>query len=539
MMKRANIFWMLTAILALLWGGISMAQEENTPAATEAETPTARIEETTITTPSADKLISSATPAPVQTISADALNAQESKDLTKRSQFWYRNKQLLLRPTSAGFADTKNELFSAQESQFRYYFDVAGMLYNEGRLEEAQEILEYLSQTHPNDEYLLFFLSKIKKELSPEDAQWLNKAKNGVRDLKRNEIKRLTEEGKSYFEQKNFDDALLKFTDVLALDPGNKTAQSYMTKLRDFYSKEIRTKNIVDNLPNKLPLARDENNLRPPADELLDKTEQKAAPGKNADPAQKILDDAEFKLLVLEKKALKLMNSTELDSRVKKIVSQKQYEERKSIHMTFGVGDIVRVLVNNHPELSGETIIGLNGYIFMPVTNEAVPAKGLTLAELTEKVTVIVNKYVRNPLVNVEIVDYRSKIFYVVDESGCTVFPITKANLTLLDALFISDWGDNRALGRVLVITPSTLKPIIKKVNAYDLIFRGKLASNVQIRNGDIIYIPTTIVGKFDDVMTRTFAPFSNLNNGVNTMRTLRGQRSQTWSNVYTGDNIQ
>jgi len=535
MRKPASVLLILLAMMIFAAPHV-WAQDIGAAAYSNEKSPTARLSETTLKTPSADKLISGSTPPPVSTISPDMLSAKEAQDVQKRSLFWYRNKQLLINQSSSAFGDIDSERIQQEQSGFRYYFDIAMQLYKEARFEEARNILEYLSQQMPDDKYLAYYLDKLRKEEEPKKASWLDKTKKAMRILRDNEISRLIEEGVKYFEQNNFDTALLKFADVLAIDPGNRTANEYMSKLKNYYSKEVRAEEIAIRLKNE-PAGPQINSAPGAVNELLDKHELESSASGENNPAQKLLNDAEFNLLTSEKRAASLMDKTELDSRVRTIISQKQYEERKTSQLTFGTGDILKIIIGDHPELSGEAMVATSGYIFLPVTNEAVYAKDMTLAELTANVTELENKYVRNPVVNIEILDYRSKMFYVIDETSCTPYPITRANLTLMDALFLSDWGDDRALARVLVIKPSQTHPIIKKVNAYDLIFRGKLASNVQIDNGDIIYVPRTIASKAADVLRKSMAPISTLNSSVNTMREIRAQAGDPWANILKTDN--
>jgi polysaccharide export outer membrane protein len=209
--------------------------------------------------------------------------------------------------------------------------------------------------------------------------------------------------------------------------------------------------------------------------------------------------------------------------------------------LTLGAGDVILVKVANHPELSGQTTITVNGDVMLPLTNESIPAKGLTTDELSDKITEIMAKYIQEPQVTVDLLESKSKFFYVIDEIGSTPYPINRPNLTLLDALFIADWGPQRAVGRVLVIKPSPLHPIVKKIDAYEMVYRGNLKNNILIGNGDVIYIPKTIVGRLNDYISETFAPLNSLSSGTGTassqvtnIRKLKGQKMQPISEDTT-----
>jgi polysaccharide export outer membrane protein len=219
--------------------------------------------------------------------------------------------------------------------------------------------------------------------------------------------------------------------------------------------------------------------------------------------------------VIRDKKAVGLLYQTELDLKVKEIIAQKQKEEEKSRVLTFGSGDVVMISVRDHPELSGRTGVRLTGDIVLPLVNTAIPATGLTLEDLTNQVTEAMKRYVKEPFVTVTVEEYKSKVFYVIDENSATAYPIARPNLTLRDALFISDWGPDRAVGRVLVIKPYKIHPLIKKVDAYDIIYRGNLLNDIRIENGDVIYVPKTATSKIAESILKAVEPVGAVNAGM------------------------
>jgi len=163
--------------------------------------------------------------------------------------------------------------------------------------------------------------------------------------------------------------------------------------------------------------------------------------------------------------------------------------------------------------------------VVLPLVNDVIKIKGLTIQEATVTITNAMKRYVKDPHVTIAIDEYKSKMFYVIDEIGCTPYPITRTNLTLRDALFVSDWGDNRALGRVIVMKPHKVHPVIKKVDAFDLIYRGNLTNNVRIEDGDVIYVPLTIAAKTTKVIADTIRPFAAVRQARDEWLDLKGDR--------------
>jgi len=461
-------------------------------------------------------------------VAPGGLVQKEQTALQRQYQYQVRQKDLLIASHLFGTsnaADISLGRAQAEEEKLHRYFGIAVNLCKNERLEEAAEILQYILTKDPEDNYTKEYLARVQKAIERQKRQFRIENKIEASKIKKNKLENLVKDGVAYYDSKNFDKALLKFADALALDPNDPRAGRYMDELKKYYSKEVEVENIVRNWEGGSP-----NGVKKAAEKLLDDKkdsydllDKKAATllegiEKDADQtiaksAEKLLDDKKMKGLLLEKRAASLLNNTELGDKVRGIIDSKGIEEQKSMQFNLGPGDAVQINVRDHPELSGKTTVQLSGDIILPLVNDTVMARGLTADELTEKVAEILKRYVQDPVVSVSIVEYKSKMFYVIDEVSCTPFPITRSYLTLRDALFISDWGDNRALGRVLVIKPSKRHPIIKRVDAFDLIFRGNLENDVRIEDGDVIYVPLTIVAKATKTIYDTTAPFRALRN--------------------------
>jgi protein involved in polysaccharide export with SLBB domain len=68
-------------------------------------------------------------------------------------------------------------------------------------------------------------------------------------------------------------------------------------------------------------------------------------------------------------------------------------------------GDVVNIIVLNDQTLSGEQVIGPDGFIRLPLVG-AIQAAGLTLDELTEKLRQSLSRFIRNPRVTVTLLRY-------------------------------------------------------------------------------------------------------------------------------------
>jgi len=447
-------------------------------------------------------------------VAPGGLQAREIQSLQKQYSYDVRRKGLILEPAvSTPFAEEPSitEItggYMTEEDKLHRYFGIATVLYELGNLEEAIEIVEYILDKKPKDEYARNYLKKLQTELRSKKAEWGKTDKKDAKLLRETKIKQLEKEGVDFFKQKRYDNALMSFNDILALDPNNGTARNYMEKLKKYYSKEAR---LEDMLRKSEQYRRSENGettkIEAAATGLLDEFEDKNI----YKTGEGLLNRFDAGQLAVDREAESLLDSVEKDAKIKEIISQRKEEEKRARSFILGEGDILTISVRDHPELSGTTMIRPEGAIILPLINEAVMVAGLTVSEIRDKITASLERYVQDPVLYVGIEKFSSKIFYVIDESGATPYNITRSDFTLRDALFLSDWGSNRALGRVLVVRPDKLHPIVTKVDAFDLIYRGNLAKNIRIQNGDVIYVPQTAAGKITETVRDSLSPIKQI----------------------------
>jgi polysaccharide export outer membrane protein len=254
-----------------------------------------------------------------------------------------------------------------------------------------------------------------------------------------------------------------------------------------------------------------------------------------------------------------------------------RYEEEKAITVAdemkrrvevlpyiIGADDEIEVEVVLHPELSGKFIVDYNGTIALPMTGQEVPVSGLTKYEARDKLKEIISDYVAEPMVTVKVAGfrgYKSKFVYVMGEIGgysgggsgtargggdedfqggggnsVTHYagyriPFRQRNMTVRDAIMYAGMlGDNAAMRRVLVITPSYIgKPKIQKVDMYKVFFRGDLRDNILLNPGDIVYVPMTVAAKLTKTITDIMAPINAISMPLNTYFMYKGL-------LYVGD---
>lgn len=176
----------------------------------------------------------------------------------------------------------------------------------------------------------------------------------------------------------------------------------------------------------------------------------------------------------------------------------------------LGINDIVEVTVREQPEFSGQYVIGPDGNIQYAFVGD-IQADGLTKDELKSAITEKLKKYIKVPEVSVTIVAYRSKFFYILGEVGRPgKYPLVGDSITLRDALVSAGLPTrSAALRRVYVIKPDETKPVYKKIDIYELLYKGNLKNNVVITNGDLIVVPSTVPSEINRALSNLLSPIS------------------------------
>jgi polysaccharide export outer membrane protein len=178
--------------------------------------------------------------------------------------------------------------------------------------------------------------------------------------------------------------------------------------------------------------------------------------------------------------------------------SKSAYGEFDPLKYTLGPNDLVEIEVLRHPEFSGKFVVNQDGKIQYKLVGD-IEVKGLTKVQLADKLKTALSQYVISPEINVSIVEFGSKTFFVMGEVASPGQHIMKAEtISLRDAIYMAGLPTaNAAIRKCKLITPSeTGNPKIKYVDLYSLLYVGDLRKNVMIKAGDILYVPATVMAK-------------------------------------------
>lgn len=157
----------------------------------------------------------------------------------------------------------------------------------------------------------------------------------------------------------------------------------------------------------------------------------------------------------------------------------------------IGPGDSVNIIVWRNPELSMTVPVRPDGKITTPLV-EDLPAMGKDPSTLARDIEKALAKFIRDPVVTVIVGGFSgpfSEQIRVIGEAAKPQFLPYKQKMTLLDVMIavggITDFADGN---RASILRTSEGKQY--GVRLKDLIRKGDVSANVDVKPGDILIIP-------------------------------------------------
>lgn len=158
-----------------------------------------------------------------------------------------------------------------------------------------------------------------------------------------------------------------------------------------------------------------------------------------------------------------------------------------------GPGDSLQIFVWRNPELSTTVPVRPDGKITTPLVQDMV-AVGKTPSQLAKDIEMVLAEYIRSPQVNV-IVAVPMSAFSQVKVIGQVTNPQSlpyRDGLRVLDAVLASGGLAEFAAGNraKIVRKQADGKTVEMKVRVADLIDKGDMKYNFELRPGDVLVIP-------------------------------------------------
>jgi polysaccharide export outer membrane protein len=158
----------------------------------------------------------------------------------------------------------------------------------------------------------------------------------------------------------------------------------------------------------------------------------------------------------------------------------------------IGPGDNLNIIVWRNPELSMSVPVRPDGKFSTPLIDELV-AQGKNPVEIAREIEKMLGKYVRDPVVTVIVTGfvgpYDQQIRVVGEAARPQALPY-KQKMTVLDVMIAVGGLTDFAAGNDAIILRTAESSKQYSVRLKDLVKRGDVSANVEMKPGDIIIIP-------------------------------------------------
>ncbi len=167
--------------------------------------------------------------------------------------------------------------------------------------------------------------------------------------------------------------------------------------------------------------------------------------------------------------------------------------EEKSQEYRVGPGDVLAI---NIPGMTSRTMatepqnqgfrVYTSGKILLPMVGGVVVG-GLTVDQVQEKLQTIFRPFIKEPVITVEILEYKSQPLYLIGKFNKPEVQYLDRPITLIQGIALGGGlQDNANLRGARLVRENRILP----VDIYELMYNNDLRQNIVLRPGDTIYVP-------------------------------------------------
>lgn len=186
----------------------------------------------------------------------------------------------------------------------------------------------------------------------------------------------------------------------------------------------------------------------------------------------------------------------------------------------LGSGDEITINVWRHDDLKRTVRIDPSGNIYLPLAGE-IRASDLTISQLREELSLRLSKFLVDPQVDISLSTLRSQQVHVLGEVKTPGSFSLERKLFVWEAIskaggFTTDANQEKVL---LVRSEDDVATVTAlDLNIKGMLKKGKLDRNVYLKNGDVIYVPPSLIVDIERFMKRVdniLRPFVSIERGI------------------------
>jgi polysaccharide export outer membrane protein len=176
-------------------------------------------------------------------------------------------------------------------------------------------------------------------------------------------------------------------------------------------------------------------------------------------------------------------------------------------------GDVLEVVVRRGAgEEKYAATVRANGLISVAFTD--IDVKGLTEAEAEERINKKLSVVIRNPSVQVRLVQKgitRPKNFFIVGEvKSAGKYPLGRRT-TLLQAISQANgYTDIASLEKVVIISRRGEASLIRVANLHQALQSGDMTADLTLEDSDVVFVPRSRMGDWFTYYNKTLLPILN-----------------------------